>query len=845
MNHLSHNRIGWLLAPLGGALFVALALGFYLNTPATASLNGRVGFSGNPATNSGQNCTACHAAAAAVPVVSLQGPATVTAGSTHLYTFTISGGPAQTAGLNVSTSDNRGTLLPTGADTQALLGELTHSAPKPFTGNQAQFVFSWTAPPFNDNVTFYAAGNSTDGQQSLTGDGIGTTTFTVEVIGGTGGPPTVSPTPPPATLGLARIIGGLGQPTEITHAGDERLFVAQKPGTIVIIDNGTRLSPAFLDINTRVTAGGGNAETGLLGLAFHPNYATNGYFFVNYTAGTLGTSDPLRTRVSRFSRSADNPNTADPTSEVILLEFEQPFANHNGGQLHFGPDGYLYIGSGDGGSGGDPRNYAQNNTVLLGKILRIDVDGTSGAGPDCNMLGSNNYRIPADNPLADGDGGNCDEIWATGLRNPWRFAFDRLTDDLWIADVGQLTVEEIDFAPASSNGGENYGWRCYEGDRSYNTTGCQSAENYVAPIHTYTREAGDCSITGGYVYRGNSYPELNGHYFFSDFCNKTIRSISGAPESTTLHQWTAPGGGSNPITFGEDVKGELYVGYNTGEIYHIVGNVVVNTPTATATHTATSTPSPAPPTTTATATPTATPSATATSTATPTQTPTQTPTPTATPTGALVHVGTSLQAPATVVTVKVPVEVLNVPVDTQLGAVTVDLQYDSTLLSLQSCTAPTDTRFDSLVCNGEEADHVRIAALSTTGVTGDAIFAELTFQSAGAAGRVSALPVTIETFVDINAVPIPVHAIDGAISFACMAGDVDCSGVITPIDALFMVQYADGLRPSTATIPPPLGFLYLAACDLTGEGECTEADAQLILACEVGETNALCPTVHQ
>ncbi|MCB0189231.1 MAG: hypothetical protein KDE31_33405, partial [Caldilineaceae bacterium] len=268
MTNFSHKTIGWLLASLGGTLITAIALIVHFSTPASASLNGRVGFSGNPATNSGQNCTACHAAAVALPTVSIQGPTTVTAGSTNLYTFTISGGPAQTGGLNISTSDNRGTLLPTGADTQALLGELTHSTPKPFSGNQVQFVFSWIAPEFNDTVTFYAAGNSTNGEQSLTGDGIGTTTYAVTVTGGSGSPPTVSPTPQQPTLGLEKLIGGMGQVTENTHAGDQRLFVAQKPGVIVILDNGTRLATPFLDIDAQVTAGGGNAETGLLGLAF-------------------------------------------------------------------------------------------------------------------------------------------------------------------------------------------------------------------------------------------------------------------------------------------------------------------------------------------------------------------------------------------------------------------------------------------------------------------------------------------------------------------------------------------------------------------------------------------------
>ncbi len=840
MTNFSRKPLGWLLFLLGSTLTLLIFMMTEDAAPVAASLNGRVGFSGNPATNSGQTCTACHAAGATVPMVSLQGPTTVVAGTTNLYTFTLSGGPAQTAGLNVSTSNGRGTLLPTGSDTQALLGELTHSAPKPFNGNQAQFTFTWTAPTFNDNVTLYAAGNSSDGEQSLTGDGIAATSLTVQVTGGNGGPPTVSPTPPAATLGLSLLVSGLSQPTELTHAGDARLFVTQKPGQIVIIENESLLPTAFLNISSRVTAGGGNAETGLLGLTFHPDYATNGYFYVNYTTGSSTTADPLRTRVSRFSRSSANPNAADPNSELILLEFNQPFTNHNGGQLHFGPDGYLYIATGDGGSGGDPQANAQNNSVLLGKLLRIDVDGTTGAGPDCGASSGNNYRIPADNPLADGSGGSCDEIWATGLRNPWRFSFDRLTDDLWIADVGQNRFEEIDFARADSNGGENYGWRCYEGTTAYNSSNCQAASSYVAPIHTYNRNAGDCSITGGYVYRGNSYPNLNGHYFFSDFCNKSIRSISGAPESTTIHNWSAPGGGSNPITFGEDVNGELYISYNTGEIYRITGVTVGNTatPTPTPTNTAlpTATPTPAIPIITATATQTATPLPTATSTA----TPTNTPTPTATPTGAIVRVGTALQPAATAFSVKVPVEVINVPAEANLGAVTVDIQYDATLLTVQSCLAPTATRFDSLVCNTEEAGHVRIAALATAGINGNAVFAELTFQSDGAIGTDSNLMVTVETFVDVNAVPIPVSSQDGRVIFTCMAGDVDCSGVINPIDALFIVQYTEGVRPSTTTIPPAQGFLYLSACDLNGDNECTMADAYLILQCEIGETNALC-----
>lgn len=833
------SKVRWLIWTAVGTVTLATFILLQTTTPATASLNGRVGFSGNPATNGGATCTTCHAAGASVPTVLLQGPTSVIAGSTTIYTATITGGPAQTAGINVATSDNRGTLLPGNADTQTLLNELTHSVPKAFTGNQAQFTFAWTAPDFNDTVTFYAAGNSSDGQRSLTGDGIGTSTLAVQVTGGNGGPPTISPTPPPATLGLSRLVGGLSQPTDITHAGDARLFVTQKPGEIVIIENGALRPTPFLDIRGRVTAGGGNAETGLLGLAFHPTYADNGTFFVNYTV-----SGPLRTRISRFRRSTEDANVADPNSETILMEFTQPDVNHNGGQLHFGPDGYLYIASGDGGGAGDPGNYGQNNSTLLGKILRIDVDGTIGTGPDCDISGNSNYRIPADNPFADGDGnanegGNCDEIWATGLRNPWRFSFDRLTDELWIADVGQYQYEEINFVAATSSGGENYGWRCYEGNNAYNTNGCQSANSYVSPLHVYTRVLGDCSVTGGYVYRGNSYPNLNGHYFFSDFCNRTIRSISGAPDSTTLTQWTTTGGGSNPITFGQDRNGELYIGYNSGDIYRIVGNSIENTPTPTNTSAPTATPSPIPTETpVATSTPTTTP--TATGTATPTSTPTQTSTPTATPTGAILRVGTGIVDSNDGQLVLVPVDVINAPAETQLGAVTLDVQYDSTALTLDSCTAPDETRFDSLVCNMEMTGTVRIAALSTAGITGNATIAELTFHQSGSSGKTEELAVTVVTFVDVEANPISVSPQNGSVIFPCLAGDVDCSGVVDPVDALFIIQHVEGVRSPTETMPPPQGFLYIPACDLNNDVQCTAADAQLILECEIGQSNPLC-----
>ena len=245
--------------------------------------------------------------------------------------------------------------------------------------------------------------------------------------------------------------GGFTRPVDIVNAGDSRLFIVEQRGIIKIIDgNGQVLSTPFLDIDARVGSQGN--EQGLLGLAFHPDYANNGFFYVNYT------NNSGDTRIARFKVSADNPNVADPNSEKLLLPVDQPYSNHNAGDLTFGPDGYLYFGLGDGGSGGDPQNNGQTATAYLGKMLRIDVDN------------GDPYAIPPTNPFKDTDF-YLDEIWATGLRNPWRFSFDRLTGDLWIGDVGQDAWEEIDFQPASSTGGENYGWRCYEGNHVYSMSG--------------------------------------------------------------------------------------------------------------------------------------------------------------------------------------------------------------------------------------------------------------------------------------------------------------------------------------------------------------------------------------
>lgn len=344
----------------------------------------------------------------------------------------------------------------------------------------------------------------------------------------------------PFANGLTSIVG-------ITNAGDERLFVVNQRGIIHIVNSaGTVSSQPFLDIRDRVVYGG---ERGLLGLTFHPQYKTNGYFFVNY----IGKGDS--THISRFKVSVANPNQADPLSELKLMTIAQPFANHNGGELSFGPDGFLYIGLGDGGSGGDPGNRAQNPKQLLGKMLRIDVDN------------GNPYSIPVSNPFY-GSSTVLPEIWALGLRNPWRFSFDRLTGDLWIADVGQNAVEEVNFQPVTSKGGENYGWKCYEGDRAYSTSGCDPISSYTFPVFAYPQDE-ECSVTGGYVYRGSSGSPYYGKYFFADYCSDRIWTLNKVGNNWIKEDF-GRFTGNNFSTFGEDVNGQLYIaGLNSGKIYRL------------------------------------------------------------------------------------------------------------------------------------------------------------------------------------------------------------------------------------------------------------------------------------
>jgi uncharacterized protein (TIGR03437 family) len=343
------------------------------------------------------------------------------------------------------------------------------------------------------------------------------------------------------------VAAGLTQPTNITQAGDGsgRLFINRQGGRIMIYQNGQVLPTPFLDIRARVGCCG---ERGLLGLAFHPDYENNGRFFVNYT------NNENDTVISEF-RVSGNPNLALPDSEIILMTIGQPFRNHNGGQLAFGPDGFLYIATGDGGAGGDPGNRAQSLNTLLGKLLRVDVD--SGAP----------FAIPPSNPFLATPGARP-EIWAYGLRNPWRFSFDRETGDVFVGDVGEGAVEEIDFQPAASPGGENYGWRRMEGSRCFNPGVLCNTGMLVLPILEYDHGGSGGSVTGGYRYRGVRFPQLRGVYFYADFVRRWIEAATRIAGS-----WIPMGPrnvGFQISTFGEDEAGELYFAdYDGGQMFHI------------------------------------------------------------------------------------------------------------------------------------------------------------------------------------------------------------------------------------------------------------------------------------
>ena len=343
-----------------------------------------------------------------------------------------------------------------------------------------------------------------------------------------------------SSLTITNWASGFTRPLDIAHCGDSRLFIVQQNGVIRVLDSTGNHLDTFLNIDPRVNSAAN--EQGLLGMTFHPQYAQNGYFFVNYSTNNGGA-----TQISRFSVKGSNPNQADPDSELPVLNIPQPFNNHNGGGMKFGPDGYLYIGLGDGGSGGDPLDNSQNPGTLLGKMLRIDVNNATPASP---------YAIPPDNPFISQPAFRP-EIWSLGWRNPWRFSFDRLNGDMWAGDVGQNAREEIDLVHAGE-GGLNYGWRCYEGDVPFNPAGCQSAAAYAEPFYAYPNPAAGCSVTGGFIYRGSKHADMYGMYLFADFCNGKIWGIR--PQITPLRVIQLADLANYQIsTFGEDASGELYL----------------------------------------------------------------------------------------------------------------------------------------------------------------------------------------------------------------------------------------------------------------------------------------------
>lgn len=348
-------------------------------------------------------------------------------------------------------------------------------------------------------------------------------------------PSTVNTFPDPTGYAWVQVASGVSKPTGMAFlpGAADRFLVLSQVGIITLFEKGQALPAPFLDISTKVGSGGN--EQGLLGIALHPQFEQNGYFFINYT-GIDG-----NTVIARYQVSANHPNQADPGSEKVLLRVEQPFANHNGGSMVFGPDGYLYMGLGDGGSAGDPHGNGQNLNTDLGKLLRVDVDH------------GDPYAIPEDNPFA--KGGGKPEVWAFGLRNPWRFSFDRLTGDLYVADVGQNLWEEIDYLPAKTPGGTNFGWNYREGKHPYHGNP-PAGVTLTDPVFDYSHTEG-CSVTGGYVYRGSALPAFQGIYLFADYCSGRIwgllRDANGAWQSKELFRdkW-------NITSFGQDTHGELY-----------------------------------------------------------------------------------------------------------------------------------------------------------------------------------------------------------------------------------------------------------------------------------------------
>lgn len=345
---------------------------------------------------------------------------------------------------------------------------------------------------------------------------------------------------------IAEVVAtGLAAPVHLAALpDDDRLFVVEQAGRIRVIQGGQVLERPFLDIRDRVRSGG---ERGLLSIAFHPDYASNGRFFVDYTDAADST------RIEEYTVTAD-PNVGDPTSGRTLLTVQQPYGNHNGGLIAFGPAGHLWIGMGDGGSGGDPLGNGQNPATLLGAMLRIDVDG------------GEPYGIPSDNPFVDGDGG-APEVWSYGLRNPWRYSFDG--GHVYIADVGQNQWEEVNVA-RTDEPGLNYGWAIMEGSHCYQAGSC-SETGLTRPVHEYSHDAG-CSITGGHVYRGSGLPDLEGHYFYGDYCRGWVRSFRYDDGQATDHRSYDLGDLGSILSFGRDAAGELYILTGSGTVYRLAPN---------------------------------------------------------------------------------------------------------------------------------------------------------------------------------------------------------------------------------------------------------------------------------
>jgi glucose/arabinose dehydrogenase len=354
-------------------------------------------------------------------------------------------------------------------------------------------------------------------------------------------------------LSFELVVNGLTMPTVMAFApaDNERMFIAERAGKLRIVEDGDLLPTPYLNISDRVLV---TTEGGLLGMTFHPDYANNGYVFVNYTNLNGNTV------VSRFTENAGNSNTADPDSEKIIIQIPQPEGIHNAGDIHFSPnDGYLYIATGDGGPVGDPNNNSQGLETLLGKILRIDVNTDEP------------YIVPDTNPFVHDSTILNNEIWAYGLRNPWRFSFDQQTGDLFISDVGEGLWEEVNYQPANDGGGQNYGWRCYEGNQPFTQIGCP-ADGWTFPVHVYPHDTGTethCAIVGGYVYRGSEMTDLQGSYFFADFCSTTIWQLTNTPNGWQA-KYMAQLANNNWVAFGQDPAGEMYAMSLGGAVYKLV-----------------------------------------------------------------------------------------------------------------------------------------------------------------------------------------------------------------------------------------------------------------------------------